>query len=223
MKLQAILFDLDGTLLDSAPDFIAVANAMLKRRNLPVVDEVKLRSVVSGGAKDMISASFGITAQHPEFETLRLEFLAHYLEHCVVDSVCYEGITHLLAEIEAAGLIWGIVTNKPVRFAQPIVSQLFAHSAVLVCPEHVTHCKPSAEPLFLASQLLEIAPEGIVYVGDDKRDIDSGKAAGCYTIAVTYGYLREGDNPNTWGANKTMATVADLSRCIKQMIKSNLP
>lgn len=160
MRLKAVLFDMDGTLLDTAPDFIAITQAMRAAHGLPPVDEQRVRDVVSGGARAMVAAAFGLSLDSPELEPLRQEFLDRYQEHCAVLSRPYDGIPELLAAIEKAGLIWGVVTNKPVRFAEPIMQRLgyAERSRVLVCPDHVTRSKPDPEPLLLACSQLGIDP-----------------------------------------------------------------
>lgn len=220
MKFEAILFDMDGTVLDSAPDFIAISQQMLNKHGLPAVDDEKIRQVVSGGAKAMVAAAFDITEDNPQFESLRLEFLDLYLHSCAVHSCLYKGIDKLLTDIEKASIKWGIVTNKPVRFAEPILERLglTERCAVLVCPEHVSYCKPSPEPLLLAAKQLAIDPQTILYVGDDKRDIDSGNAAGCKTLAVCYGYIHPQDNPHNWGAGAVVNTVTELQQVIDRAI-----
>lgn len=220
MKFEAILFDMDGTLLDSAPDFIAITQQLLKEYNYTPVDDNKIRNVVSGGAKSMISAAFDLEESHPLFEELRLEFLARYLQDCARYSKLYEGINCLLIDIEKAGLRWGVVTNKPVRFAEPIMERLSLtkRCATLVCPEHVTQCKPSPEPMLLAAKQLAVNPNAIIYVGDDKRDIDSGNAAGCKTVAVEYGYIHPADNPRNWGAGAVVSSVRELRQLIESAI-----
>ncbi len=175
MRLKAVLFDMDGTLLDTAPDFIAITQAMRAAHGLPPVDEQRVRDVVSGGARAMVAAAFGLSLDSPELEPLRQEFLDRYQEHCAVLSRPYDGIPELLAAIEKAGLIWGVVTNKPVRFAEPIMQRLgyAERSRVLVCPDHVTRSKPDPEPLLLACSQLGIDPSRVLFIGDDLRDIES--------------------------------------------------
>ena len=124
MRLRAVLFDMDGTLLDTAPDFIAICQAMLAERGLPRVDDKLVRDQISGGARAMVSAAFAMSPETPEFEALRLEFLERYQTDCAVHSTLFDGMAELLADIEKANLIWGVVTNKPVRFARPIMDQL---------------------------------------------------------------------------------------------------
>jgi len=203
MRLRAVLFDMDGTLLDTAPDFIAVAQAMRMARGLDRVPDQQVRDVVSGGARAMVLSAFDVDPLSDEFEILRLEFLERYQGHCAVESKLYEGMAELLSEIEQADLIWGVVTNKPVRFAEPIMQQLglASRSAVLVCPDHVSQSKPDPEPMLLACSQLDLDPATVLFVGDDLRDIESGRAAGSRTAAVRYGYIHPDDDPDTWGAD----------------------
>lgn len=203
MRLRAVLFDMDGTLLDTAPDFIAVAQAMRTARGMAPVPEQQIRDVVSGGARAMVLSAFDVDPMSDEFEVLRLEFLERYQAHCAVFSRLYEGMEQLLADIEQANLIWGVVTNKPLRFAEPIMQQLglASRSAVLVCPDHVSRSKPDPEPMLLACSKLQLDPSSVLFVGDDLRDIESGRAAGSRTAAVRYGYIHPDDNPSHWGAD----------------------
>ena len=203
MALKAVLFDMDGTLLDTAPDFVAVCQAMRAARELPPLNEQVIRDVVSGGARAMVSATFGLDVGADGFEALRLEFLERYQQHCAVLSRPFDGMPELLADIEASRLVWGVATNKPLRFAAPIMQQLglAERSAVLLCPDHVERSKPAPDMLLLACKQMGIAPADVLFVGDDARDIESGRAAGCKTAAVTYGYIHPEDNPRHWGAD----------------------
>lgn len=203
MRLRAVLFDMDGTLVDSAPDFIAVCQAMRQVRGLPALDPQRIRDQVSGGARAMVCASFELAPEHPQFAALRDEFLARYQEHCAVLTRPFDGIPELLADLEQARLRWGVATNKPLHYAEPIMRQLqlAERAAVLVCPEHVTRSKPDPEMLLLACEQLELDPRQVLYVGDDARDIEAGRAAGIRTVAVRYGYIHPDDNPNHWGAD----------------------
>ncbi|MGY4493037.1 N-acetylmuramic acid 6-phosphate phosphatase MupP [Pseudomonas sp. TE3610] len=222
MRLRAVLFDMDGTLLDTAPDFIAICQAMLAERNLPAVDDQLIRDVVSGGAKAMVSAAFALSPSAPEFEALRLEFLERYQVGCAVHSRLYDGMAELLLDIERAGLRWGVVTNKPVRFAEPIMQQLglAERSALLICPDHVTHSKPDPEPLTLACKMLDLDPASVLFVGDDLRDIESGRDAGTRTAAVRYGYIHPHDNPSHWGADVVVDHPLELRKVLDQAMCS---
>ncbi|WP_426150105.1 N-acetylmuramic acid 6-phosphate phosphatase MupP [Pseudomonas sp. DC3000-4b1] len=212
MRLDAVLFDMDGTLLDTAPDFIAVCQAMLAERGRPAVADQLIRDVVSGGARAMVSATFGLAPEAEGFEALRLEFLERYQAHCAVHTHLYDGMEALLQDLEKAGLIWGVVTNKPVRFAEPIMRQLglAERSRVLICPDHVTRSKPDPEPLALACKTLGLDPSRVLFVGDDLRDIESGRDAGTKTVAVRYGYIHPDDNPDRWGADAVVSHPAEL-------------
>lgn len=222
MRLRAVLFDMDGTLLDTAPDFVAVIQAMREARGLPRVPEQQVRDVVSGGARAMVVNSFEVDPLSDEFEALRLEFLDRYQDHCAVESRLYDGMERVLAEIERARLIWGVVTNKPVRFAEPIMQGfgLAQRSALLVCPDHVTRSKPDPEPMILACRQLALDPASVLFVGDDLRDIESGRAAGTRTAAVRYGYIHPQDNPNSWGADVVIDQPLDLLNVLDRALCS---
>lgn len=222
MRLRAVLFDMDGTLLDSAPDFIAITQAMRVAHGLPPLAEKLIRDQVSGGARAMVATAFAADPQSAEFEALRLEFLERYQDHCAVLTRPFDGIPELLADIEQAKLIWGVVTNKPVRYAAPIMQQLglAERSALLICPDHVKNSKPDPEPLLLACTQLGLAPASVLFVGDDLRDIESGRAAGTKTAAVTYGYIHPDDNPSHWGADVVVGHPLELRAVLDQALCS---
>lgn len=222
MRLRAVLFDMDGTLLDTAPDFIAIAQAMLADRNLPAVPDKLIRDEVSGGARAMVAATFAMPPEDPQFEALRLEFLERYQRDCAVHSKLFDGMDELLTDIEKAGLIWGVVTNKPVRFAQPIMERLglAERSALLICPDHVTHSKPHPEPMILACRMLDLDPASVLFVGDDLRDIESGRDAGTKTAAVRYGYIHPDDNPDHWGADVVVDHPMELRKVLDNALCS---
>ncbi|MCU1716525.1 N-acetylmuramic acid 6-phosphate phosphatase MupP [Pseudomonas sp. 5P_3.1_Bac2] len=220
MRLRAVLFDMDGTLLDSAPDFIAISQAMRTARGLPLIAEKLIRDHISGGARAMVAANFAIKEDSDGFEALRQEFLERYQQHCAVLTKPFAGIEQLLNEIEQAKLIWGVATNKPVRYAEPIMQQLglAQRSSVLVCPDHVSRSKPDPEMILLACEKIGVAPAATLFVGDDERDIEAGRAAGCKTAAVTYGYIHPQDNPRNWGAD----VVVDHPMELRDVLESAL-
>ena len=222
MRLRAVLFDMDGTLLDTAPDFIAVAQAMRLARGLTPVADQQIRDVVSGGARAMVLSAFDVDPMSDEFETLRLEFLERYQSHCAVYTRLYDGMEQLLQDIEQAKLIWGVVTNKPLRFAEPIMQQLglASRSSVLVCPDHVSRSKPDPEPMLLACRKLQLDPSTVLFVGDDLRDIESGRAAGSKTAAVRYGYIHPDDNPGLWGADVVVDNPLELRSVLDRALCS---
>ncbi|MNR00841.1 Phosphoglycolate phosphatase [compost metagenome] len=147
---------------------------------------------------------------------MRLEFLERYQRDCAVHSKLFDGMAELLADIERSNLIWGVVTNKPVRFAEPIMQQLglAERSALLICPDHVKNSKPDPEPLILACKMLDLDPASVLFVGDDLRDIESGRDAGTRTAAVRYGYIHPEDNPNNWGADVVVDHPLELRKVL---------
>ena len=179
MRLRAVLFDMDGTLLDTAPDFIAICQAMRADRDLPPVADKLIRDEISGGARAMVAATFNMDPDAPGFEELRQEFLERYQRDCAVHTKLFDGMEELLADIEKAHLVWGVVTNKPLRFAQPIMERLglAQRSAVLICPDHVTHSKPDPDIFLLAAKRLGIAPEQCLVIEDSHHGVTAAKAA----------------------------------------------
>jgi phosphoglycolate phosphatase len=220
MRLRAVLFDMDGTLLDTSPDFIAVCQAMRSAAGLPAVDPQVITDVISGGARAMVMAAFGRTADSPDFEALREDFLQRYQQHCSVYTRPYAGIEALLGDIEKSGLRWGVATNKPLRFAEPIMRDLglAGRCAALLCPDHVSRSKPDPEMLLLACQQLDLQPAEVLFVGDDARDIEAGRAAGCRSVAVTWGYIHPHDNPQNWGADALADSPQALRRLLDQAL-----
>jgi len=216
--IKAILFDLDGTLVDTAPDFVIAGNALRQDYKLPPLDPTQIAMHVSNGAAAVTQRCMEIGQDHPEFEIMRDQLLERYEQCLGKQSAVYPALLPYLLNLTDA--TWGVVTNKPVRYAEPLIQQLniYEQCAVLVCPDHVTHKKPDPEGLHLAAQQLSLANEQIVYVGDHRRDIDAGKAAGMPTVAVGYGYLLEDDNPEMWGADYYAHTDADLTRTLKSLI-----
>ena len=220
MRLRAVLFDMDGTLLDSAPDFIAVCQAMRLERGLAAVDDQLIREQISGGARAMVASAFSMAPEADGFEDLRLEFLQRYQQHCAVLTRPFAGIEPLLADIEHARLVWGVATNKPLRFAEPIMQQLglAQRSAVLVCPDHVSRSKPDPEMILLACAKIGIAGNATLFFADVFFFIVAGRAAGCKTVAVTWWYIHPDDNPNHWGADAIIEHPAELRTLLDQAL-----
>jgi phosphoglycolate phosphatase len=200
---KSIFFDLDGTLADTAPDLVAAANQMLIARNLAPKQYEALRPLASAGARGLIGGAFGIGTEHPDFIPLRDEFLSNYENALLVNSVLFDGIDHLLNQLDSAKLPWGIVTNKSERFTKPLTELmgLSQRAASTVSGDTTPHSKPHPEPILHAARIAKIDPSQSVYVGDDIRDIVAGKAAGMQTIAAAYGYCGCKEPPETWGAD----------------------
>lgn len=202
-RYSAVLFDLDGTLLDTAPDFVTAINAMIAERQGTAADEAQVRIAVSHGSAGLIASIFKLASDHADFEPLRQTLLANYRQ-CLADRTRpFPGITAVLEALQKAGIPWGIVTNKPAEYTDAIISRLpwpVAPRAV-ICPDHVSRTKPDPEGVLLACSQLGIAPDRALLVGDHQRDIESGRRAGAITVAARYGYLAADEDPVSWGAD----------------------
>jgi phosphoglycolate phosphatase len=214
---SAVLFDLDGTLIDTAPDFIRCLNQMRQLHRLDALPADFIRQSVSDGARAMIRIGFGLEQDEPGYHDLRAEFLDLYEIGVAVETTLFHGMDDLLQSLEARQIPWGIVTNKPVRFADPLIRALGLHErcATLVCPDHVTNTKPDPEALFMACDQARVAPERAIYVGDHKRDIQAGRNAGMKTIAVRYGYIEQPETVESWQADLIADTVSDLAKLLQ--------
>jgi 2-phosphoglycolate phosphatase len=201
--VQAVLFDLDGTLIDSAPDLAGAANDLRAAHGLPAMPYAQLRPMVGTGARGMIGTAFGITPADADFERLRDAFLARYEQHLLLRTRVFDEMLPVLAQLAAVGLPWGIVTNKARRFAEPVVEGLGlrARAGVLVCGDTTPHAKPHPEPLWEAARRLGVPAPQCVYVGDDLRDVQAGRAAGMKTLAAAWGYLGQGERVEDWDAD----------------------
>ena len=199
----AILFDLDGTLIDSAPDLGAAADQMRVTRGLPSLPLEDYRHMAGAGARGMLGIAFGMTPEHPEYDGYKEEFFRNYERRMTQLTRAFDGVVEMLQALQQRGLPWGIVTNKSSRFTDPLVRQmaLLNPAAVVISGDTTPHAKPHPEPLFEAARRLRLAPERCWYVGDDERDIVAGRAAGMLTCAATYGYLGAVADWQAWGAD----------------------
>ena len=202
-KLQAVIFDLDGTLVDTADEFVPVVQALRAEHGRAAMDPQRIRASVSNGARALVSLGLGIDEQAPEFESKRLRLLELYSE--VLGSIArpYPGIEELLTELQRRGIGWGISTNKPRAYTEPLLARLDLQPqpGSVVCPDDVTDRKPHPESLYRNCRDLNCSPHEAIYVGDHLRDIEAGRRAGMFTIAAAYGYIEPGDNPHNWGAD----------------------
>ena len=215
---QAVLFDLDGTLIDSAPDLGAAADKMRTDRGMPSLDYALYRPMAGSGARGMLEIAFGMAPEHPDYEAFKEEFLSNYEQAMTVRSVIFEGVHDLLAQLTARGMRWGVVTNKSQRFTLPLTAQipLFASAQAIVSGDTTPHAKPHPEPLFEAARRMQLPPEHCWYVGDDERDIVAGKAAGMTTVAAHYGYLGSQAEVLSWGADYIIHSPLALAELLVQ-------
>ncbi len=213
---HGVFFDLDGTLADTAPDLVAATNQLLSARNLPLKPYEQLRPCASAGARGLIGGAFGIDTKHPDFIPLRDEFFANYEKALFVHSKLFEGMEHLLNQLESAQLPWGIVTNKSERFTNPLIDLmgLSQRSISTVSGDTTPHSKPHPEPILHAARIANLDPKKSLYVGDDIRDIIAGKAAGMKTVAAAYGYCGCEEPPEAWGADFIIQTPQELLQII---------
>lgn len=213
--IKAVVFDLDGTLLDTAPDFIVVVNQLREQENLPPLDETPIRNTVSHGARALITLAFELDEGDPGFEALRQRLLDLYLQQLGTDSVPFDGINELLDFLRHHDLCWGIATNKPERYTTPLLKALDINADCVICPDHVSQSKPHPESMHLAAELLNCQTQEIIYVGDHARDIDCGRDAGCPTIAAAYGYIEHPDHAKQWNATHTVGHAGDIIDIVK--------
>lgn len=209
---RAVLFDLDGTLIDSAPDLAGAINAVRRDRGLPEQPYERLRAQVGAGARGMVAAAFGIAPGEPEFESLKDAFLTHYQQHLLDETRVFAAVEPMLQALERAGIAWGIVTNKAERYALPVAQGLglAARTPCVVAGDTTPHAKPHPAPLLEGARRLGVAANECIYVGDDLRDIQAARAAAMPGLAAAWGYLGEQQNPANWGADAVLAEPGEL-------------
>ena len=215
--IDAVFFDLDGTLADTCPDMARTVNVMRHRRGLAPVAEAHVRPHVSRGARGMILAAFEITAEHPDFTAMRDEFLEIYGANLCVGTRLFPGMEALLERLERSGIAWGVVTNKFERFARPVVEALGlgSRAAVVIGGDTCARAKPFPDPLLHAARSVGVAPARALYVGDDERDVQAARAAGMRVVVAGYGYLGDGAPPAAWNADAVVDSPAALDAWIR--------
>ena len=221
--MKAVLFDLDGTLIDTAADFIRIIQDMCRAKGVAVVEADLVRTQVSEGARAMVKLVYPeLRVDDPIFLAHRQQFLDTYGADIAVDTDLFADMDDLLKALEAKNIPWGIVTNKPRWLSEALLAalNLTERCAVLVCPEDVSNTKPDPEPMYLAANSISIAAQDCMYVGDHPRDIDAGRAAGMHTVLAAYGYLplQHKDDLTAWQADCIVNNVTDLhTYTIKQL------
>jgi len=207
LDVRAVLFDLDGTFADTAPDLARALNRVRTGRGLPPLPSEVARPWTSSGARGLLKAGFNVTPKDEEYGTLREQFLDFYEEELCVETRIFDGIPEVIAKMRARKLPWGIVTNKGKRFTEPLLRLLAVDhlAACAVSGDSTPHTKPHPAPLLLAAELMSLAPAACLYVGDDLRDVQAARAAGMAFAAAGWGYLGEGGDPGAWNADAVLA------------------
>lgn len=213
LEPRCVLFDLDGTLVDTAPDLGAAANAVRQQLGMPPLPVAEYRPVASAGARGLLRTALGIAPEHADFEAHRSYFLDYYRANLSRHSVLFPGMDDALHAFEQRGVSWGVVTNKPAWLTRPLMDQLdlTRRAACIVSGDEVPKAKPAPDSLRLACAQLRLHPADCVYVGDDKRDIDAARAAGMPAIAAEWGYLGDNGPISGWQADVIVATPAELA------------
>jgi len=209
---RAVLFDLDGTLVDTAPDLGHALDEMRRRRGLAPLPAAAVRAQASHGSQGLIRLGFGIGQGDPGFAELRLEFLDFYRAHLSDRSCLFPGIAQLLADLEQRRIAWGVVTNKPAYLTEPLLDELglLARAACVVSGDTCARAKPAPEPMLHACQAIAIPPGDCLYVGDAERDVQAARAVGMPVVVALYGYLDATDCPEAWGSDGYIRRPLDL-------------
>lgn len=217
LPIRAVLFDLDGTLIDSAPDLAGAGNDMRISRGMEPLPYGHFRPMVGAGARGMLGVALGVAASDPQFIELRDEFLSRYEGRMTQETRVFDAVRVVLDSLQRARLPWGIVTNKAERFTLPLVKALGMDqiAAAVVSGDTTPHAKPHPQPLLEAARRMGVAPTECIYVGDDLRDVQAGRAAGMRTVAVSWGYLGQGDPISAWGADHVIDEPQQLLKLLR--------
>jgi phosphoglycolate phosphatase len=220
LNLEGVFFDLDGTLADTAPDFQVVLNRLMRETGRAEIAPETIREQVSNGAGALVTLGFAVERDEPAFDGYLEMLLARYREHLDVETKLFPGMDRVLGHLEARGIPWGVVTNKPERFTRPVLAGLglLQRVAAIVCPEHVNERKPHPEALLTACEQAGIAhPSACVYAGDHVRDIQAGQRAGMTTVACAFGYVAPEDDPAGWAADHLISSADELIPILEEL------
>ncbi|MEY8248035.1 MAG: HAD-IA family hydrolase [Bermanella sp.] len=219
-KFHGVLFDLDGTLVDTADDFIYCLNRMRQQEGLPPLAAQAIRTVVSDGARAMITLAFKLQEGDAGFAEKKQQFLQLYSQNLATASDLFASLRELINWCQQQNIPWGIVTNKPRQYSAPLLKALKLHEgiATLVCADDVSHPKPDPEPMYKACDEMALAASDCLYVGDHARDIQAGKNAGMHTIAAAYGYVHHASEARQWQADWTVTSSNALSQQLKTLL-----
>ncbi|WP_255987680.1 HAD family hydrolase [Chitinolyticbacter albus] len=210
--IKAVLFDLDGTLADTAADLGGALNRLLLEEGLPIQPYSAIRPIASHGARGLLELGLGVTPADPRFAELRQRFLDHYEARLTAETTLFDGIIPLIEQLASRGLAWGIITNKPARFTDPLVAQLAwpVPPAVTVSGDTVGVAKPDPKPMRFAAEQLGVPANLCWYVGDAERDIEAGRAVQMKTVLAGWGYIANSDRPHEWGADFSISHPLEL-------------
>lgn len=211
-SISAVLFDLDGTLADTAPDLAYALNSTLTHQGRNPLPFEKIRPHVSHGATAMIRHGLGITPDDPEYDAIRNRFLKTYIDNICRETKTFEGMDRVLSALEQRRISWGVVTNKPSWLTDPLMDamDLFQRAGCIISGDTLEHNKPHPAPILHACDLLGVAADDTLYIGDAERDIKAGKAAGTYTLTALFGYLHESDDPDEWNADGKISSPIEI-------------
>ena len=223
-SLEGVLFDLDGTLVDTAPDFIVAVNKLRSAHQLDSLPPLGIAEQVSNGSIALTEYAFNITPEHADFPSRRQALLDHYLNCIGQHAALYSGLNDLLERLHKADIPWGIVTNKPIAYAQPLLEnlQLIDRCHVLICPDHVSQPKPHPEALFTAAKKINCNVSATAYIGDHDRDIEAGRAAGMKTIAAAYGYISDEQKIEDWRADSIAQQPQDIHSTLERLFSCTI-
>ncbi|MEN8801835.1 MAG: HAD-IA family hydrolase [Thiogranum sp.] len=211
-KIQTVLFDLDGTLLDTAADLANALNAVLRLNKQPALPFEQIRPVVSHGGQALIELGFKLCPDHPEFAPLKNQLLDYYQSHIADRTTLFPGMSEVLDTIEQRGMNWGVVTNKPAWLTEPLMDalDLTRRASTIVSGDTVDERKPHPAPLLYACKIVGSKPDACLYIGDAERDITAGHKAGMFTLVAMFGYLMAEDEPENWGATALIQQPSDI-------------
>lgn len=214
--IHTVLFDLDGTLADTAPDLANALNKVRIELGLQALPLSHVRPHVSHGSYAIAEIGFALAREHADFEPLRSRLLEHYLDAIAEDTVLFPQMPELLETLEQAGIRWGVVTNKPKRYTDPLMEGLglTQRAACIISGDSTAQRKPHPGPILHACELIGCPPQHCLYVGDAERDIEAGRRAGTHTLVALFGYIREDDIPESWGAHGMVESPAEIMHWI---------
>ncbi|MEN8763017.1 MAG: HAD-IA family hydrolase [Thiogranum sp.] len=216
-KIQTVLFDLDGTLLDTAADLANALNAVLRLNKQPALPFEQIRPVVSHGGQALIELGFKLCPDHPEFAPLKNQLLDYYQSHIADRTTLFPGMSEVLDTIEQRGMNWGVVTNKPAWLTEPLMDalDLTRRASTIVSGDTVDERKPHPAPLLYACKIVGSKPDACLYIGDAERDITAGHKAGMFTLVAMFGYLMAEDEPENWGATALIQQPSDILKWLR--------